>query len=179
MTSATVKAVSGAVRKSFIVPPKADDPALIAAAQDLLAVAEDVIRFIRRRNDGNDPAPGDWLVLQRDAITACRNARGESSANPPSYFANRGQPMCSRWSKSEIEWIALAYVQALVADGDTWKPLTREQVLSLLREDQEKGYVRSLLKDDHYLHWFEMVSNQITDADGAFSVGGFWDRRSP
>jgi len=46
---------------------------------------------------------------------------------PPSYFANRGQPCCSRWGKSEIEWIALAYVQALANDGDTWKKLSRKR----------------------------------------------------
>lgn len=95
---------------------------------------------------------------------------------PPSYFANRGQPCCSRWGKSEIEWIALAYVQALANDGDTWKKLTREQTLELL-SDEQNGRVYFLLKKDWYQHWFDMVSNQLADAEGAFDVRGFWNRR--
>lgn len=96
---------------------------------------------------------------------------------PPSYFASRGQPMCSRWAKSEIEWLALAYVQALAADGDTWKKLTREQVRNLLTNEQQRC-IHFLLKHDYYQRWFDMVSDQLSDADGAFEVRGFWSRRS-
>lgn len=89
--------------------------------------------------------------------------------------------MCSRWGKSEIEWLALAYVQALVNDGDNWKKLTRERVLALLTDEQQQGGVYALLKFDYedcpYKYWFELVSEQITDAEGAFGVRGFWNRR--
>lgn len=93
---------------------------------------------------------------------------------PPSAFAKMGQPCCSRWGKSEIEWIALAYVQALANDGDTWKRLSREQTFSLL-SDEQKAATHGMLEDEHYQHWFDAVSNQITDADGAFGVRGFWN----
>lgn len=95
---------------------------------------------------------------------------------PPSYFANLGQPCCSRWGKSEMEWIALAYVQALANDGDVWKRLSREQAYSLL-SDEQKQRVHPMLTDDFYQHWFDSVRNQITDAEGAFGVRGFWNRR--
>lgn len=100
----------------------------------------------------------------------------ENEIYPPSYFANRGLPSCSRWGKSEIEWLALAYVQALANDGDTWKKLTREQTKALLTEEQ-KHHVHGLLDHDFYQGWFDAVSKQITDADGAFGVHGFWNRR--
>lgn len=93
----------------------------------------------------------------------------------PSDFANLGHPCCSRWGKTEIECIALAYVQALANDGDTWKKLTREQTLSLL-SDEQKRRVHGLLTGDYYEHWFKLVSNQIKDSDGAFGVGGFWHK---
>lgn len=95
-------------------------------------------------------------------------------AYKPSDFANLGQPMCSRWGKSEIEWIALAYVQALAADGDTWKKLTREQVRDLLADNQCRP-VHFFLKDDFYRGWFDMVRDQLADSDGALGVGGFWN----
>jgi hypothetical protein len=94
---------------------------------------------------------------------------------PPSAFAKMGEPCCSRWGKSEIEWIALAYVQALAADGDTWKKLSREQTYDLLTDEQRRE-VHGMLTDDFYEHWFQAVSNQITDAQSAFDVGGFWNR---
>lgn len=99
---------------------------------------------------------------------------------PPSYFANRGQPMCSRWGKSEIEWIAHAYVKALAKDGDVWKRLSREQVLNLISGD-ELGYVETMLRLDNerYKDWFDAVADQISDAEGAFGVRGFWNKPYP
>jgi len=98
-------------------------------------------------------------------------------AYPPSFFANLGSPCCSRWGKSELEWIAHAYVQALANDGDTWKKLTREQTLALLTKEQRAaGGVHFLLTNDHYQHWFDSVGNQITDEEGAFGVGGGWSK---
>lgn len=98
---------------------------------------------------------------------------------PPSYFANLGSPSCSRWGKSELEWLALAYVQALANDGDTWKQLTREQTFNLLT-DEQKTYVYGMLTRDFevYLAWFRAVSDQITNAEGAFGVRGGWYRRA-
>lgn len=97
---------------------------------------------------------------------------------PPSHFASLGKPCCSRWGKSEIECIALAYVQALSNDGDTWKKLTREQTYKLLTEEQGR-YVHGMLTHDFepYVHWFEAVRDQITDSDGARGVRGFWSFR--
>ena len=95
---------------------------------------------------------------------------------PPSRFASLGQPCCSRWGKSEIEWIALAYVQALANDGDTWKRLSRERTYELLT-DEQKQHVYGMLTDDFepYTHWFDAVADQITDSDGALGVRGFWN----
>jgi len=94
---------------------------------------------------------------------------------PPSYFASMGKPCCSIWGKSELETIALAYVQALANDGDGWKRLTRERTLELL-SDEQRQWAYALLKHDFYQGWFDAVSNQITDSDGAFGVRGFWRR---
>lgn len=97
----------------------------------------------------------------------------------PSDFARLGSPSCSRWGKSEIEWLALAYVQALANDGDTWKKLSRERVLEVLT-DEQKRFVGSMLHDDYYQRWFSGVSDLIIDSDGALAVGGFWNiRRLP
>lgn len=92
----------------------------------------------------------------------------------PSDFAKLGSPSCSRWGKSEIEWIALAYVQALANDGDTWRTLTRDQVKSRLTADQSRQ-VHGLLDNEYYQRWFDAVSDQITDSDGALGVRGFWN----
>lgn len=99
----------------------------------------------------------------------------EKKVLPPSHFANLGQPCCSKWGKSEIECIALAYVQALANDGDTWKKISRKQTYDLLSSEQRQ-FLHGLLtfNVDIYDHWFERVSNQITDSDGALGVGGFW-----
>ncbi len=100
----------------------------------------------------------------------------------PSDFAAMGQPSCSCWGKSELEWIALAYVRALANDGDTWKRLSRREVWERLTEEQkaEVGLWAVLRSDveldmDLYGHWFDSVANRITGADGAWSVGGFWN----
>lgn len=93
----------------------------------------------------------------------------------PSDFAALGNPSCSRWGKSEFEWIALAYVQALANDGDEWKTLTREQVRALLSPEQLRRCYEPQLTDDYYKHRFDMVAEQITDSDGALGVGGFWN----
>lgn len=99
----------------------------------------------------------------------------EKKVLPPSYFAKLDLPCCSRWGKTEIESIALAYVQALANDGDTWKKLTRKQTYDLLSKEQTR-FVGTFLTSDFgvYEHWFKLVSNQITDSDGALGVGGFW-----
>jgi hypothetical protein len=95
----------------------------------------------------------------------------------PSDFARLGNPSCSRWGKSEIEWIALAYVQALANDGDTWKRLTREQAYELLTDEQKRRTCGMLSHDDEKdKYWFDLVSNQITDSDGALGVRGFWNK---
>jgi hypothetical protein len=91
----------------------------------------------------------------------------------PSDFVKLGHPSCSRWGKCEIESMAEAYVKALAADGDVWKRLARQRVCELLG-DSITSFERSLLADDYYDHWFEMVADQITDSDGALGVRGFW-----
>jgi hypothetical protein len=93
----------------------------------------------------------------------------------PSDFARLGSPSCSRWGKSEFEWIALAYVQALANDGDEWKTLSREQVCSLLTLEQLSRCYEPQLTDDYYKDRFDIVAEQITDSDGALGVGGFWN----
>jgi len=104
------------------------------------------------------------------------NPTNEQQDIRPSHFARLGQPCCSRWGKSEIEWIALAYVQALANDGDVWKRLTREQTYALLT-DEQKWAVHGMLDDDFdvYKHWFDAVADQIDSAEGALGVRGFWN----
>lgn len=85
---------------------------------------------------------------------------------PPSYFAALGSPCCSCWGKAELEWIALAYVQALANDGDVWKKLTREQTYSLLTDEQQDATHR-MLNDAYYQNWFDMVSDTLIDSAGA------------
>lgn len=92
----------------------------------------------------------------------------------PSDFAALGAPSCSRWGKSEIESIALAYVQAMANDGDTWHKLSRDRVIELLSPEQFRQTC-GMLVHDYYQHWFDMVRNFIVDSDSAFSVGGFWN----
>lgn len=110
------------------------------------------------------------------------NPSEDDQTFPPSYFANLGQPCCSRWGKSEIEWIALAYVRALANDGDTWKRLPKERVWELLTEEQRTSPLYAVLgmdvelRRDFYDHWFQLVADQITDSEGAFGVRGFWYR---
>ena len=94
---------------------------------------------------------------------------------PPSHFASLGSPSCSRWGKSEIEWIALAYVRALANDGDTWKKLTRQQTYDLLTDEQKQD-THCLLNFDYYQDWFDAVSSQIDSYEGARGVRGFWSR---
>lgn len=97
-----------------------------------------------------------------------------ASRMKPSDFAALGNPSCSRWGKSEMEWIALAYVRALANDGDTWKKLDRDQVYNLLT-DEQKHDIHGMLSE-HYQWRFDVVAKQITDAVGALGVGGFWGR---
>lgn len=131
-------------------------------------------RWIHRSKDiycvkGPDVTDEQWEDRKQKGIV-------ESKLDlPPSFFARLGQPMCSRWAKSEIEWIALAYVQALANDGDTWKRLSREQTYQLLSDEQRRRSC-GMLENDFYDDWFQSVSRRITDSDGAFSVGGFWHR---
>lgn len=98
------------------------------------------------------------------------------NALKPSDFANLGLPSCSRWGKSEIEWIALAYVQALANDGDEWKRLTRKRTYELLTDEQQR-HTCGMLCFDNALdkRWFEMVADQIDSAEGALGVRGFWN----
>ena len=122
-----------------------------------------------------------WCVRRPDMTELQWNeqkerALFEATLNlPPSFFAQLGTPCCSRWMKSELEWIALAYVQALANDGDIWKRLSRERTYELLTEAQ-KLRTCGMLTHNFYDDWFQSVSNRITDSDGAFSVGGFWHR---
>lgn len=104
----------------------------------------------------------------------------EQQSLPPSYFANMGQPCCSCWGKSELEWIALAYVQALANDGDIWKRLSKQEVFRLLTDEQRTSPLHSIFASEGvmareiYDRWFKTVADQIVDADGALGVGGFW-----
>ncbi len=94
----------------------------------------------------------------------------------PSDFARLGTPNCSRWGKSEIEWIARAYVQALANDGDQWKTLTRERCYELLTPEQRQAAHGLLsIECDRYERWFDMVSRQIDSSEGALGVRGFWN----
>lgn len=92
----------------------------------------------------------------------------------PSDFARLGQPCCSRWGKCEIEELALAYMKALAADGDEWKPLSKKRVRELLPGD-EQGFARFFLADGEYDNWFAAVRRQLADSDSALGVRGFWN----
>lgn len=99
----------------------------------------------------------------------------DEKTKPPSYFASLGQPCCSRWGKTEIEFIALAYVQALANGGDTWRKLSKRETHELLTPDQQHRAHPFLTSDfGVYEHWFNLVRDQIKSSAGAFGVGGFW-----
>lgn len=98
---------------------------------------------------------------------------------PPSHFAAIGTPCCSRWGKLEIEAIALLYVQALANGGDTWRRLTRHEVLALLTDEQRQSRDARYLRDDGlavYRTWFAAVDEALAAPNVAESVGGFWWR---
>lgn len=95
----------------------------------------------------------------------------------PSDFAAMGCPCCSCWGKTETECVALAYVQALAATGDTWRRLTREEVAAALTPEQLRSAYAPHFTEDFYLPRFNSVADRIDSEAGAWSVGGFWNRQ--
>jgi hypothetical protein len=97
----------------------------------------------------------------------------------PSYFASRGVPTCSKWGKSEIEWLAFAYVTGLARLGDTWQRITPERCISTLSR-QEANLFRidaAYELGGLYADYWAMIADQLTSAEGAFDVGGLmWGR---
>jgi hypothetical protein len=98
----------------------------------------------------------------------------------PSWFAEKGVPCCSKWGKTEIEYLAWAYAAAQARDGDTWHEITPEKAYELLTEDERRivgGFTREGTLHHAYLDWWAMIGRQLKDADGAFEVGGLsWTR---
>lgn len=99
----------------------------------------------------------------------------EPGSMKPSDFAAMGKPSCSCWGKSETEWVALAYVQALAATGDTWRRMTRDEVAAALTPEQLRHAYEPHFTEDRYLYRFNAVADRIVDEEGAWSVGGFWN----
>lgn len=122
---------------------------------------------VRRANRGN--VPGVLGMAELAMLTSKPVPQFK-----PSDFARLGHPSCSRWGKTEIESLALAYVQAMEKNSDCWDKLSRQEVISLLTPEGQ-GFAAFMLADDYYQRWFDMVSNQICDSDGALGVGGFWN----
>jgi hypothetical protein len=98
----------------------------------------------------------------------------------PSWFAEKGVPCCSKWGKTEIEYLAWAYAAAQARDGDTWHEITPEKAYELLAENERRvvgGFTREGTLHHAYLDWWAMIGRQLRDADGAFEVGGLsWTR---
>lgn len=102
----------------------------------------------------------------------------ENKELKPSDFSNAGRPSCSIWGKTEIEILAWCYVTTMARNGDEWKPVTAQQCLDSLTE-QEMSIMRSDLQriaEGRGDGWWNAVVERVTDADGADSVGGFWRR---
>ena len=93
----------------------------------------------------------------------------------PSWFAAQGVPVCSKWGKTEIEYLAWAYVAAQARDGDTWHEITPEKAYELLTEDERRivgGFTWEGTLHHVYLDWWAAIGRQLRDTDGAFEVAG-------
>lgn len=97
----------------------------------------------------------------------------------PAYFSRMGLPSCSMWGKYEIECLAWAYVTGMAIDGDTWHKIDAKTCWDLL-DEEARDYMSPYLDEEgtYYKDWWEMIGNQLTDAEGAFEVDGLaWNRR--
>lgn len=84
----------------------------------------------------------------------------------------------TKWGKIEMEILAWVYVTGMARDGDTWHKMTDQRCYDLLTPE-EKRYASPYLPDQHgcYADWWEMIGEQLKDAEGAFDVGGLaWAR---
>jgi len=104
------------------------------------------------------------------------NAKVCSTAKP-SWFAAQGRPSCSKYGKVEIENLALAYVIGLSRLGDIWRRISPSECWDVLNsEEKERFRDLSRLVGSRSFgrieNWWEMLQDQLKDAEGAFDMGG-------
>lgn len=151
--------------------------------REAVAAQQQVIRSWCRKYLGRElevtaeKGPGMIELWDDKAVRVEANTgrRLSLEERPPSYFASLGQPCCSRLRKTEAECMALGYVQALAASGNTWRRLTRQEVYDLLTPTQRSdAYVRH---DDLFDALFARVADVLAaPADVSEAIGGFWSQ---
>lgn len=88
----------------------------------------------------------------------------------PSDFAALGNPNCSCFRKSEMEWMALDYVKALVLAGDEWNiRLSPKELVTLLKGDCNV-VARLLAKGKCDPYMWDRVGDKLRSLDGAKEV---------
>ena len=98
---------------------------------------------------------------------------------PPSYFSNQGIPVCSVWGNCETECLAWAYVTGMARSGDTWRPVTPQECLDSLTQEERDAvgsYLRTVVRGFYGDRW-EDVTSQLQSEEGAFSIGLSWSKR--
>jgi uncharacterized membrane-anchored protein YjiN (DUF445 family) len=92
----------------------------------------------------------------------------------PSHFLTLPFPVCSIFGECWHEMTAVTYLEALVAEGDTWQKLTPKQVAEAMEKvenPREKGAVMSILMNEERL---ERVADALTSAEDAEKFSFAW-----
>lgn len=105
------------------------------------------------------------------------NTESIASTTPaPSDFLNLGFPNCSVFGETWHEMTAVTYLEALVAEGDTWQPLSPEQVVAALRKvtkPREGCALGSILGNHERMN---AVAARLTSAEDARNFSPRWLR---
>lgn len=92
----------------------------------------------------------------------------------PSHFLALPFPCCSIFGECWHEMTAVTYLEALVAEGDTWQRLTPKQVAEAMEKvenPREKGAVMSILMNEERL---ERIADALTSAEDAEKFSFAW-----
>ena len=92
----------------------------------------------------------------------------------PSHFLALPFPCCSIFGECWHEMTAVTYLEALVAEGDTWQKLTPKQVAEAMEKvenPRETGAVMSILRNEERL---ERVADALTSAEDAEKFSFAW-----
>lgn len=97
---------------------------------------------------------------------------------PPSFFLGLGFPYCSVFGDCWYEMTAVTYLEALVASGDTWSPLTAEGVreaMQRVERPRERGALASILRDSDRI---SAVAGKLTGEDAARGFSPVWGKEA-